>query len=162
MPPRASRRLAVLLLPDEPSAPRGLGTIAFAALEARSLTARVVIGGNGLVGPEERDAIAFVSNRQGGFSVRCPLPPSAPGGSPPILTRQFAGALERWRSGAERSVVCECGTRHDLAALAFAPPAGFARTWLRIEDAASGDVDPVALTAVAEVFGGVRILLRRG
>lgn len=154
MPPRASRRLAILLLPEDEHAAGGVAARAFAALNNASIAHRVVRGGNGPVIAEEREAVTFLANRQGGFVVRCPENDG--------LVTGFARALETWRSGGVGTVACDCGATHDLRGLQFAPPAGFARSWLRVEDAASAEIDPDALNVVASAFGGVRIVLRRG
>lgn len=100
--------------------------------------------------------LRFASNKLGGFRVACP---SCGMGVVPTFNSAFSG----WRAGGARALVCpSCGATHDLAALSFAPDAGFARGWLAIEDAASLELAADARAVAEQVLGGVRIVLRRG
>jgi hypothetical protein len=101
------------------------------------------------------DQVQFASNWQGGFAVACPL--SGLG-----VTGAFSAALEAWRRGAPRALSCPCGREHDLADLAFAPAAGFARGWLTLVDVQDAALTPDAEASAGALLGGVRVVLRRG
>lgn len=151
MPPPASSRLALLLLPRG----AGVGPAALEALAARWAGRVVVPGGHRpprvVDGGHER----FLANRQGGFRVRCPVDGAN-------LVPVFPRALERWRAGGPRTLACPCGATHDLAELTYAPDAGFARAWLELAEVGSGELTPEALAEAEAALGGVRIVPRRG
>lgn len=100
-----------------------------------------------VVAPRQR----FVANRQGGFYVRCPVDQS-------LVGDRFLRALTAWREGGPRALECACGATHDLAALAFAPAAGFAWAWIEVPEVEAPELAEEALA----VLGEVRIVLRRG
>jgi hypothetical protein len=100
--------------------------------------------------------IRFVANRLGGFHADCAACGAA-------LAGPFSRALEGWRRGGARRLRCvACRVECDLAALRFAPDAGFARAWLVFENVGSVELDPAARGLLEDVLGGVRIVLRRG
>jgi hypothetical protein len=142
--PRASRRLAVLLAPADPDADPGGVLRAWAALRGRGLAAGWRLG----QGP------AFLSNQQGGFAVHCPVDGRS-------VARPFGVALEAWRAGGPRALRCPCGAVHDLAAVAFSPPAAFAVAWLEEAEAETGEVAPEVLALVEAAMGPVKVVLRR-
>lgn len=91
----------------------------------------------------------LVSSGQGGFRVFCPADVRN-------VTAGFAPALEAWRRGGPRALVCACGATHDLAALHYRPACGFARAWLELADVGAAELDVRALPA------GVEVVWRRG
>ena len=148
----ARHRLDLLLLPSWPDTERATVESGWQAL-LRS-------GVAGDVGRRARldlgDVVRFWANRTGGFRVACPRTGAS-------VVPGFVRALERWRAGGERVLECgACGGVHPLERLAFAPDAGFARGAVCLD--AVDDADPPApVVAVLEsVWGGVRVVARRG
>lgn len=163
MPPPASHRLDLLLLAPTPEAP---GAWADAALDRWRTEGFVVgdapgpnelvAGGFAGVWVESDERERFFANRQGGFRVRCPL-----GGA--NVVPAFNPAMTAWRSrNGPRHLVCpDCGAVHDLAALDYAPPAGFARGVVVIAEAEASELSAAGLAALGELGPG-RLVLRRG
>jgi len=149
VPPRASSRLNLLVLrpPGGGQAPEAV----LAALGAQPISA----GGERLRRSGSADSERFFANAQGGFRAFCP----AAGAS---LTERFVGALEAWRGGGARTIHCTCGAEHDLAALDFRPPAGFAAAWIEARDVGSVDLDPVANAVLTRLWPGFRVIGSRG
>jgi hypothetical protein len=148
MPPRASHRLSILILPGGEAA----------SVPAHAV-AREVCGEalrSGLPAPSGHDEPAprFLSNEQGGFRVRCPAT-----GEP--AARPFGAALQRWREGGPRQAACPCGASHDLADFDLAPPAGFAASWLEFRDVGFPDLPEILAAALAAAWPGFRVVLRR-
>lgn len=161
MPP-AVHRLSLLILPGAPDAPpEALATLvdhlrAGAWLEGDRPGPRPLVhGGFAFARMERFERPRFASNGQGGFRVECPITGE---NAVPIFNAAFA----RWRAGGPRELACGCGARHDLDALAYSPPAGFARGWLALVDVGGVQLDPAAEAEVARVLGGVRVVARRG
>ncbi|GDX80686.1 hypothetical protein LBMAG42_24970 [Deltaproteobacteria bacterium] len=149
MPPRASSRFTVYLVP-------GVEDAASAEDVAREIAGfTAMIGGERGVIAERADPERFIANGQGGFRVRCPSRGET-------LVRPFATALESWRAGGRRALRCPCGQEHDLAALLFEPPAAFARQWLRVVEAGSLDVDATAAEVLDRRWPGWRAIGSRG
>lgn len=155
-------RVAVMLLPADPERPpedaaavldrwRAAGFLAGDRPGPRPL----VPGGFARVRADLGDRVRFVANGMGGFRVYCP-------DTGANVVPSFDRALEAWRAGGPRALACTCGALHDLAALDYRPPAGFARGWIAVEDAAAVDIDPAALAEAEACLGEVRIVLRRG
>ncbi len=142
MPPRASSRLRLFVLrgPND-TATAGELLAVFGALMPHA----VAYGGR------ER----FFANGQGGFRVACPLDDR-------LLAGPFRVAIEAWRAGGPRSLSCPCGQEHDLDALRFEPPAGFAREAVVVNDAPSAELAADTLAAVATLWPGVRLVGSRG
>ncbi len=149
MPPRASSRLNLLVLrpPGGGPAPEAV----LAALGARPISA----GGERLRRPGSADSQRFFANAQGGFRVYCPVD----GGS---LVDRFVGALEAWRGGGARTIHCNCGAEHDLAALDFRPPAGFAEAWIEARDVGSMDLDAAVVEVLMQLWPGFQVVGSRG
>lgn len=101
------------------------------------------------------DRPRFASSGQGGFRVSCPR-------TGQNVVPAFNPALEAWRAGGPRVLDCPCGDRHDLASLAYAPQAGFARGWVALVDAGGAELLPDAARIAREILGGLRVVLRRG
>jgi hypothetical protein len=101
---------------------------------------------------ESAEAPRLWANEQGGFHVGCPR-----GGQP--LAGPFGKAWEAARQGrGPRALGCPaCGEVHKLEALAFRPPAVFAREALVLLDVGAADVD----ARVAEALGPARWVFRR-
>lgn len=150
MPPPARHRLDILVLPADPDAPAATMEAAVARLTAAGLwPGGLAVGAQArlVVAPRQR----FVANRQGGFYVRCPADQA-------VIGDRFRRALTAWREGGPRTLGCACGATHDLAALDFAPAAGFAHAWIEVPDVDGPELSPEAVAAL----GDVRIVLRRG
>ena len=131
MPPRASSRLTLYVLPGAPEqTPAGEVLVALGGAELAE-------GGAGEMTAESFERDRFIANGQGGYRVCCPE-------SGHSIVRPFAAALEAWRGGAPRTLNCPCGAVHALDSLTFSPPAGFARQWLRAFGANSLDVPSFA------------------
>lgn len=129
----ARHRLDVLFLPLDPT-DRGWASAAAQRLGAAGRWPAGVVDGavaRVVAAPDVR----FLSNHQGGFFVRCPVTGAN-------VAAPFSSALERWRTGGPRGLSCSCGREHDLATLAFSPPAGFAAAWIAAEDAAAAEPGP--------------------
>ncbi len=155
MPPPASHRLAVLVLAADPDADgRAIADLA-AAWQPLAASRGLVPGGHGPMVVEGDGPVRFLANRQGGFRVYCPRTGAN-------VVAAFVAAITAWRAGGPRRIGCPCGDDHDLAALAYAPEAGFARAWITIPDAASADLAPAAAQVAKDLLGEVRIVLRRG
>lgn len=136
MPPARHRLDLLLLREGGPWPASALGRLRAAGFDAELFHA---------------EAERFLSNRQGGFHVRCPRTGEG-------IARPFARAVEAWRAGGARRLDCPCGQAHDLAELAFDPPAAFARDWIELHD-----VDDAELPAeLAAALGPHRRLWRRG
>ncbi|MFN7142967.1 MAG: hypothetical protein ACK4YP_04275 [Myxococcota bacterium] len=160
MPP-AVHRLSILLLPADPDTPGERAEALRARLERDGWLSgdtpgprALVDGGFARARVEVFDTPRFASNNQGGFRVSCPVDGAS-------VVVPFSRALERWRNGGPRALACTCGETHDLAALVYAPEAGFARGWLALLDVGGAAVDPAALALADEVLGGVRVVARR-
>ena len=155
MPPPASHRLAVLVLAADPDADgRSIADLA-AAWALLAAAGGLVTGGHGSMVLEGDGPVRFLANRQGGFRVTCP-------DTGTNVVGAFVPALTGWRAGGPRGMRCPCGGVHDLAALVFAPEAGFARAWITISDVASADLAPRAAQVAKDLLGEVRVVLRRG
>lgn len=149
MPPRASSRLTLYVLPGASGqTPAGDLLVALSGAELAE-------GGAGEVIAESFDRDRFIGNGQGGYRVRCPE-------SGDSIVRPFAAALEAWRGGAPRTVNCPCGAVHALSALEFSPPAGFARQWLRAMGAQSLDVPAFAREILNLHWPGWTVVGSRG
>ena len=162
MPPPASRRLSLLLMPrdadrTEPAAFEVLARWAHAGFlpPGDHGSPSLVEGGCASVRAMSSGVQRFLANRQGGFSVRCPA-------SGVNLVPTFVPALTAWRRGGPRYLGCVCAKDHDLVDLEFAPAAGFAFQWVELFDVDGAEVVPEALALAAEVWGGVRMVGRRG
>ncbi len=142
MPPRASSRLRLFVLPGADDAtPAAQVLVAVGSL------------GTGTEAWSGRER--FFANGQGGFRVGCPLDGRS-------LTGPFRVAIEAWRAGGARSLACPCGDQHDLDALRYEPPAGFAREALVVNDALSAELPPPTRSAIATLWPGVRVVGSRG
>ena len=157
-----STRLDLVLLPEGPDT----------LIDGAAVWQRLVVGGvvheDGRAGPgaprlveggfvrawlEHDDRGRFYGNQVGGFRVWCP-------GCRAPLAREFGAALEAWRAGGERSLGClACGLDSDLAALAFAPAAGFGRVALRLADVGRAMLTEEGLVLVGPEL--VRVVARR-
>lgn len=147
MPPRASSRLRLILVPAGPGFPPA--EVVLGAL--RSLDWGVAPeSARAWSGPER-----FFANGQGGFGVRCPE-----GGA--SVADRFVTALEAWRRGGERALGCACGQVHDLAALDYAPPAAFASTAIELADVGSAELAEPAAAALGAFWPGFRVVGSRG
>ncbi|MSQ02423.1 MAG: hypothetical protein EXR71_11120 [Myxococcales bacterium] len=142
MPPRASSRLRLFVLP-------GQGDVA-AAAEVLTALSGVVSGAETWSGRER-----FFANGQGGFRVGCPYDGRS-------LTGPFRVAIEDWRAGGPRLLLCLCGEQHDLGDLRYEPPAGFAREALVVNDAPSGELSAPATAVLAQFWPGARVVGSRG
>ncbi|MFZ5478115.1 MAG: hypothetical protein ACOZNI_15210 [Myxococcota bacterium] len=115
----------------------------------------LVAGGFARARVERFDGHGFASNQRGGFRVGCPRDGRN-------LVPAFNRAYPAWREGGPRALACDCGERHDLADLRYAPDAGFARGWIALAGAGDADVTPEARAVADAAVGRVRIVLRRG
>ena len=163
MPPPASHRLDLLLLAPTSETPgswaegvidtwREAGFLLGEGPGPRELVA----GGFLRVWAEVHDHERFHANRQGGFRVRCPRDAGN-------VVPAFNPAMSAWRAGrGPRSLRCPtCGEVHDLAALDYQPPAGFARGLVVIAEAEANAPSEAAMAAIL-TLGAARLLWRRG
>ena len=155
MPTPPSPRLGLLVVPSDPTLPTAAVEAVRASWHAAGIDERLVPGGHGRVWTDAGTSVRFVSTRQGGFRVGCPRDGRT-------VVAGFVRALSAWRAGGPRRLACVCGEVHDLADLAYAPPAAFATAWIVVEDVAAPALDPVAASLAKELWGEVRIVLRRG
>jgi hypothetical protein len=115
----------------------------------------ILAGGYARARVERFDAPRFVSNQRGGFRVTCPRDGRN-------VVPAFNRALPAWRAGGPRTLACGCGEVHDLADLAYFPPAAFARGWIALEGAEAVELLPEARRLAEAAIGRVRIVVRRG
>lgn len=168
MPPPATRRFSLLLLPPEIEDPpdrvdaalRALGQAGFVTSDGRPGLRGLVEGGFAALTREGGAGVVFLSNGQGGFRVACPRTGES-------AVPAFNRAITAWRAGGPRRLACPCGQPHDLADLRYRPAAGFARAWLRLADPARAELTPEGEAALVAAWGGaqgaaVRIVGRRG
>ncbi len=156
MPPRASRRLSLRVLPAPERAD-------VADLEVRLRAVAAAWGAPPIGAANMRVDVGserFVSSGQGGFAVACPTCAANVVGA-------FVEAVERWRAEAHarhaRALECpSCGARHDLDTLRFDPPAGFARGWIALDDVEAPDLPPAAARAAEPWIGAPRVIAVRG
>ncbi len=148
--PKPSRRLDLVLVsadPDragDPDALRGLARALAGVSGARATRADLP------------DGVAFYANQQGGFRVRCPE-------TGENLAPAFGPAMQAWRAGGPRSLVCPaCGAVHPLAALDFAPLAAFGRGAVVLTDVRSAELPADARAQAEAALGGpIRVVRRR-
>ena len=165
--PRASHRLDLLLVPDEPE--RVPDAAAFAEICERwreegvlgeggrggPRAAALVEGGFSRLSLDLPGRVGFYANQLGGFRVRCPET-----GEP--IVPAFNLAMADLRRGGPRSLHCpSCGQRHALEGLAFLPEAAFARGALILADAGGAVVQPLLAEGAGQVMGAWKLLLRR-
>lgn len=99
--------------------------------------------------------IALYANHQGGYYVRCPETRGN-------LARAFSAAVQAWRAGGPRSLVCEhCGQAHPLEEVSLAPPGAFARGAVIFSDVASVGLADDVLPQLRPVLGEARVIVRR-
>jgi hypothetical protein len=119
------------------------------------LAGSLVQGGFGRLTVDRPKRTVLYANQQGGFRVFCPA-------CHELATASFVRALEAWRSGGGRNMVCAaCARSSDLDALDFRPPAALGDAALIIEDAATGWLTADALSLVTSIMGAVRVVGRR-
>ena len=157
---RPRHRLDLLWLPDDPH--RALCLDAFAALKARweqrgwlEGVTGAPAGGFVALRLDDPGRTAFYANQIGGFRVFCPRVGEN-------LVPGFLAAMRSWRQGKERSLSCpHCGETHDLAALRFAPQAGFARGAVVLAGVQQASVRPEVAAELDTVTGPSVQVLRR-
>lgn len=147
MPPRASSRLRLFLVPGPAGGPPAAEVLAGLAEIDWGVGADAVRAWSG--------APRFFANAQGGFRVSCPTT----GGS---LVAGFPAALEAWRLGGPRQLACACGAVHDLDTLAYAPAAAFASTAIELWNVPDADLPPAAARALGGWWPGFRVVGSRG
>lgn len=154
--------LALFVMAADPDAPGERAATLLDHLRAagfvdgeRPAARPLVDGGFALARAEVFPRERFVANRQGGFHVRCPADGSN-------VVPRFNKALEAWRVGGPRALECACGATHDLAALDYRPPAGFARGWVVLTDVGGAELTAAALALAEGELGRVRVVGRRG
>lgn len=153
MPPPASRWLSLWLIPEQ-IASYDPQTVLSAWAQAGLGLENLVVGGLTQIEAGQGKE-RFFSWGQGGFRVFCPQNGAA-------LATDFGRAMGQWRAGGPRQLACGCGQMHDLHALHFQPPAGFAQTWIGLRGAVESEVSPIALEIVRAYWGDVRVLPHRG
>ncbi len=146
MPPRATHRLRVVIVPGRPDAIPARE--ALDGLDPAELCGRVED-----VRLHDGDREFFLGNEQGGFHVRCPV-----SGQP--AARPFSRALQAWREGGPRALDCPCGARHDLAAMDIQPGAAFSARWIELCEPA--ELEPREGSLLDERWPGWRSIVVRG
>jgi hypothetical protein len=163
---RAVHRLALLVLPGDPDLdPARIDALIERWVEEERLkvashawepgSAPLVEGGFRRARVERFDRVRFVSSGLGGFRVTCP----DGGGS---VVEAFDRAHSTWVRGGPRTLTCRCGREHDLAALGFAPEAGFARAWIALQEVEGLDLAAEARRGAEQILGTVHLVARRG
>lgn len=162
--PRPSSRLDLLLVPpdDAPHDPAPLDALGQAqgwwtadGMPGPSASALVEGGFVRRAVEPDPGTPRLVANHQGGFRVACP----ACGTS---IVPTFQRALTAWRAGAAREATCpSCGWTGDLADLAFAPAATFARTVVRIADVGDARLSSDAHERITSAWGPFRVIAQR-
>ena len=137
VPPRASSRLDLLVIPAGEQAPVQ-ATIVAAAL-----------GGDWIAHDEAK--ARFLCNERGGFRVACPN-----SGQP--AARAFSQALQAWREGGPRNGACACGETHDLGDFSFVPPAAFAASWVQLVNAPSAVLMEATSVNISAFWPNYRVL----
>lgn len=150
MPPPARHRLDLLVVPKDPDAPADVMRRAVDDLGAAGLWPHG-LGDGGPARLVDLGRQLFLSNRQGGFRVRCP-------GDGRIVHDPFVHALEAWRGGGTRILRCPCGDAHDLAELSYSPPAAFALAWIEVPEVQTPELTVFARALLPQA----RVLYRRG
>jgi hypothetical protein len=157
--PRASHRLDVVLvsadLEREPDA------AAFEVLRSswvasgRLSDGSLVRGGFRRLWLDVPGHMALYANQQGGYYVRCPKS----GGN---LARIFGAAVQAWRGGGERSLVCpHCGEVHALEAVTLAPPGVFGLGAVVFSDTESVELGDDVQAQLRPVLGESLVIVRR-
>ena len=147
MPPRAASRLSVIVLSPGGPPPE----VVLERLGEQPL----FDGGERLCRAEISPRGRFFSSGQGGFRVSCPVDGR-------VITSAFVPALEGWRRGGCREIQCPCGLRHDLDALDYTPPAGFAAAWIEARDVGSVELSAPAAAILREMWPDCRLVGQRG
>lgn len=147
MPPRASSRLRLFLVPGPAGGPPAAAVLAGLGVVDWGVGADAVRAWSG--------APRFFANGQGGFRVSCPTTGES-------LVPGFSAALEAWRLGGPRQIACSCGVAHDLDTLVYAPPAAFASTAIELWNVPAADLPPAAARAVDACWPGFRVVGSRG
>lgn len=140
MPPKATSRLDLLVLPVDEVAP-----VAAALILAQL--------GPGWLAHDE-DKLRFLCNERGGFRVNCPDTGVA-------TPRSFARSLQAWREGGDQQASCACGGVHPLSAFVLKPPGGFARSWLQQVNVLAADLDPQDTAIIERYWPNFRVLTVR-
>ena len=132
------------------SAPSATATALLAALGPGAATA---LAGGGSTRAHDAAREHFLGNEQGGFRVTCPL-------TGDNVSAAAGRAIQRWRDGGERALTCACGSRHDLAALDYAPGAVFAERWIEVLEPA--EIEVRQGTILDQLWPGWRAIVVRG
>ncbi|MBM4367602.1 MAG: hypothetical protein FJ102_15430 [Deltaproteobacteria bacterium] len=146
MPPRATHRLRVVIVPGHEG-----GVSAREALDG--LDPVELCGEVEQVRVHDGDREFFLANEQGGFHVCCPVTGEA-------AARPFARAVQAWREGGPRELSCRCGDRHDLAAMDIRPGAAFAARWIELCEPA--ELEPRRGTLLDRRWPGWTSIVVRG
>lgn len=164
--PRASARVDVVLVPT--SAEVGDAQLAAAWwqlgvqrgwwLEDGSAGAQAdqcVQGGFARARIEHSPAPRLIANQLGGFRVRCRVCGAN-------AVRDFSVGMGNWRKGEPREWRCtSCGTRQALEDAELTPPGAFAVVALHLMDAATAEVRPEVVSALAELGTPTTQIARR-
>ena len=160
--PRASHRVDLLLVPDDPQ--RIPCAEAFAEIKrawqeagllAPATPSGLVQGGFRRVWLDLPDRLWLYANHQGGYYVRCP----ETGGN---LAPAFSAAVQEWRRGGPFTLECpRCSQTHALDAVTLAPPGAFARGAVIFSDVASLILADGVTEALKPVLGASREIIRR-
>jgi len=159
MAQRPSHRLNLYLVPAEPERLPDDGALEAGLEQLREVgmlegmhpgarAEALVIGGFALLRVDRPSQPTLYGNRQGGYRVRCP------GCGTSIIFPALA-ALQSWRGGGDRSVVCpDCGVASALEALDYAPFAAPGRFALELRDVGGPSVGPSAIPLLEVALGG--------
>ena len=115
----------------------------------------LVEGGCARVWLDVPGRLTLYKNEYGGFRVDCPACEG-------LLSGPFGVAMEAWRRGGPRSLICPgCGGGSALESLSFRPEAAFALGALVFSDVGGIELSAEALRGGQALFGPCRSLLRR-
>ena len=94
-------------------------------------------------------------NHQGGYRVRC-------SSCAENIVSAFSIAVEQWRAGGERRVLCpHCSYTQPLEESTFAPPVAFSRAVLNLIDVQEARFAQEAHEDMEKILGSHRIIYRR-
>lgn len=156
MPPHPSHRLSAWLVPTEPDRACPFDTpgrlqrlqTSGSGPEPGPPGEALIPGGWVGVRLDRPPGPHLYGNKQGGYRIRCPSC-AAP------LIAEATDALERWRGGGDRALVCRrCQQPHSLEGLDYRPAAAPARFAIELRDIQGLDLTAAGAAHFSTLLGG--------